>query len=297
MRKTELLAPAGSFEIFKAVIAAGADAVYVGGNAFGARAYANNFDLDDLKLITDYAHLRFVKIYVAMNTILFDHELNMAFKTVDELAKIGIDAIIVQDLALLHYITNNYSSIEAHISTQFGIDDLDGIKFVESLGAKRVVLAREVNIEKIKEFKKQTKMSFETFIHGALCVSYSGNCFMSGLLGMRSGNRGRCVGCCRKVYTLKDVTNNITYPASYLLSMKDLNVSEDIKKLKVVDSFKKTNIPLKDLRIKSQVLLACIVRNNKVLFPDGNEVILPKDNIVLVTTRTGFNDLNDILEG
>ena len=235
---SELLAPAGNIDAFYAAISNGADAIYVGLNSFSARAYANNFDLDDLKLITDYAHLRFVKIYVAMNTILFDHELNMAFKTVDELAKIGIDAIIVQDLALLHYITNNYSSIEAHISTQFGIDDLDGIKFVESLGAKRVVLAREVNIEKIKEFKKQTKMSFETFIHGALCVSYSGNCFMSGLLGMRSGNRGRCVGCCRKVYTLKDITNNITYPASYLLSMKDLNVSEDIKKLKVVDSFK-----------------------------------------------------------
>ena len=234
----ELLAPAGNIDAFYAAISNGADAIYVGLNSFSARAYANNFDLDELKLITDYAHLRNVKIYVAMNTILFEHELKMAFKTVDELASINVDAIIVQDLALLNYITSHYSSIEAHISTQVGIDDLDGIKFVKSLGAKRVVLAREVNIEKIKEFKKQCKIQLETFIHGALCVSYSGNCFMSGLLGMRSGNRGRCVGCCRKLYTLENKTTNKKYPTNYLFSMKDLNVSTDINKLKMVDSFK-----------------------------------------------------------
>ena len=235
---SELLAPAGNIDAFYAAISNGADAIYVGLNSFSARAYANNFDIDELKLITDYAHLRNVKIFVAMNTILLEHELKMAFKTVDELARINVDAIIVQDLALLNYITSNYGSIEAHISTQVGIDDIEGIKFVKSLGAKRVVLAREVNLEKIKEFKKQCKIQLETFIHGALCVSYSGNCFMSGLLGMRSGNRGRCVGCCRKQYTLENKTTKQKYPTSYLFSMKDLNVSTDINKLKMIDSFK-----------------------------------------------------------
>ncbi|MBR2891322.1 MAG: U32 family peptidase [Bacilli bacterium] len=261
---SELLAPAGNIDAFYAAISNGADAIYVGLNSFSARAYANNFDIDTLKLITEYAHLRNVKVFVAMNTILFEHELNMAFKTVDLLASINIDAIIVQDLALLNYITSHYNTIEAHISTQVGIDDLDGIKLVKSLGAKRVVLAREVNVEKIKEFKKNCKIQLETFIHGALCVSYSGNCFMSGLLGMRSGNRGRCVGCCRKIYTLNNKTTNKTYPASYLFSMKDLNVSNDINKLKMVDSFKIEG------RMKEPSYVAGIVRYYRDIL-DGNK--------------------------
>ncbi len=234
----ELLAPSGNLDAFYAAVSNGADAVYVGLNSFSARAYAANFDFETLKELVNYAHLRYVKVYVAMNTILFDHELSAAKLAVDNLASIGVDAIIVQDLALLHYITENYASIEAHISTQVGIDDIDGVKLVKSLGAKRVVLARETDIEKIREIKKNCKMELETFIHGALCVSYSGNCFMSGLLGMRSGNRGRCVGCCRKLYTLNDLTNHIKYKPSYLLSMKDLNVSDNIQKLKMIDSYK-----------------------------------------------------------
>lgn len=234
----ELLSPAGSLDAFYAAISNGADAVYIGLSAFSARAYANNFDLETLEEIINYAHLRNVRVFVAMNTIIFDHELEKAFETIDTLASINVDAVIVQDLSLLNYITSNYESIEAHISTQMGIDDLEGIKFVHELGAKRVVLAREVNVENIKEYKKQVNIEFEVFIHGALCVSYSGNCFMSGLLGMRSGNRGRCVGSCRKLYGLVDETNNITYPKSYLFSMKDLNTSCEIHKLSFIDSFK-----------------------------------------------------------
>lgn len=234
----ELLSPAGSIEAFYAAISNGADAVYIGLSAFSARAYANNFEIDTLEDIVNYAHLRNVKVFVAMNTIIFDHELECAFETIDKLANINVDAIIVQDLSLLNYITTHYQSIEAHVSTQMGIDDLEGVKFVHELGAKRVVLAREVNVENIKEYKKQVNIEFEVFIHGALCVSYSGNCFMSGLLGMRSGNRGRCVGSCRKLYGLVDETNNITYPKSYLFSMKDLNTSSEIHKLSFIDSFK-----------------------------------------------------------
>ena len=251
---SELLAPAGNIDAFYAAISNGADAIYVGLNSFSARAYAQNFTLEDLAFITKYAHLRSVKIYVAMNTILYDNELSDAYHTVDELANIGIDAIIVQDLALLYYITNHYSSLEAHISTQAGIDDLDGIKVVKSLGAKRVVLAREVSLEKIKEFKHLVKMEIETFIHGALCVSYSGDCYMSGLLGMRSGNRGRCVGCCRKLYNLVDETTNITYKPGYLLSMKDLNTSHEISKMRLIDSFKIEG------RMKEATYVASIVK-------------------------------------
>ena len=142
----ELLAPAGSSEAFYAAVSNGADAVYLGLSSFSARAYAQNFDVDSLVEFVGYAHLRNVKVYVAMNTILYDYELDSAFETVDKLASIGIDAIIVQDLALLDYITRNYSSIEAHISTQVGIDDINGVTFVKNIGSTRCVLAREVNI-------------------------------------------------------------------------------------------------------------------------------------------------------
>ena len=273
----ELLSPAGSIEAFYAAISNGADAVYIGLSAFSARAYANNFDLDTLEDIINYAHLRNVRVFVAMNTIIFDHELEKAFNTIDQLASINVDAIIVQDLSLLNYITSNYLSIEAHISTQMGIDDLEGVKLVHELGAKRVVLAREVNVENIKEYKKQVNIEFEVFIHGALCVSYSGNCFMSGLIGMRSGNRGRCVGSCRKLYGLVDATNNITYPKSYLFSMKDLNTSSELHKLSFIDSFKIEG------RMKEPSYVAGITRYYRDLL-DGNKP--NKDHLLKNFQRT-----------
>ena len=233
---SELLAPAGSMDAFYAGIANGADAIYFGLTRFSARSYCENFTNEEVELITNYAHLRCVKVFCAMNTIIFDDELEEAYKAIDFLAKIKVDAIIVQDLALLNYLTNNYEGIDCHISTQGGIDDLEGIKLAEKLGAKRVVLAREVNIEKIKEFKNQTKMELEAFIHGALCVSYSGNCFMSGLIGLRSGNRGRCVGCCRKLYSL--IEDDKIINKSYLYSMKDLNTSNYLNELSIIDSLK-----------------------------------------------------------
>jgi len=205
---TELLAPAGSFDALVAAISNGADAIYLGMNKFGARAYANNFDYEELQKAIDYAHLRNVKIYVTMNTIVYDKELDEAYKQIDKIYEIGVDGIIIQDLAIFTYVVNNYPKMEAHCSTQMGLDDLEGTLLLKSLGAKRVVLSREVSIEDIKKIKKEAKIPIEIFVHGALCVSYSGNCLMSGLIGYRSGNRGRCVGSCRKPYELINTTTN-----------------------------------------------------------------------------------------
>lgn len=234
----ELLAPVGSKEAFYAAIANGADAVYLGLNKHNARAYADNFTLENLKEYVDFAHLRNVRVFVTLNTIVYDHELEEVYQTIDELALLHVDAIIVQDFAVMNYALNNYKSLEVHASTQMGIDDYYGAKLLKDLGVKRVVLARETPLEVVKDIKNRTNIEVETFIHGALCVSYSGNCFMSAAIGERSGNRGRCAGCCRKLYTLIDLENNKKIKTGYLLSMKDLNLSQYINKMSFVDSFK-----------------------------------------------------------
>ncbi len=235
---TELLAPAGSMEALKAAISNGCDAIYLGMQKFGARAYSSNFDLESLKEAVAYAHLRNVKIYVTMNTIVFENEAPEMKAQMDELNEIGVDGIIVQDLAALDYIVNNFLDMEAHCSTQMGIDDLDGTLLFKELGAKRVVLSREVDIEKVKEIRRIAKIPLEIFVHGALCVSYSGNCLMSGLIGYRSGNRGRCVGSCRKEYELIDTTTDTVIGKNYVLSTKDLNTIEHIEDLREIDSLK-----------------------------------------------------------
>ena len=235
---SELLLPAGDIKAFYAAISGGCDAVYLGIKKYSARAYANNFTIEELKDLVSYAHLRNVKVYVTMNTILYDEELNEAYKMVDELAKIYVDAIIVQDLALLFYINNNYSSIKAHVSTQMGIDDYYGVKLLKDLGASRIVVARETPLKVLKDIKNNLDIELETFIHGALCVCYSGNCLMSSMIGERSGNRGRCAGCCRQIYSLIDLNTNKNIKTGYLLSMKDLNTISYIKDLKFIDSLK-----------------------------------------------------------
>ncbi|GAU77283.1 U32 family peptidase [Fusibacter sp. 3D3] len=235
---TELLAPAGNMEALKAAISNGCDAIYLGMQKFGARAYSSNFDLESLKEAVTYAHLRHVKIYVTMNTIVFENEVLEMKSQMHALNEIGVDGIIVQDLAAFDYIVKNFLDMEAHCSTQMGIDDLDGTLLFKELGAKRVVLSREVEIEKVKEIKRIAKIPLEIFVHGALCVSYSGNCLMSGLIGYRSGNRGRCVGSCRKEYELIDKTTNTVLGKNYILSTKDLNTIDHIDDLKEIDSLK-----------------------------------------------------------
>lgn len=238
LKNNELLAPVGSPAAFYAAISSGCNAIYLGLDKFSARAYATNFNLDNLKEYVDYAHLRNVKVFVTMNTVLYDRELNDAYDTVDQLAKIGIDAIIVQDLALVNYIVNHYKSLEAHASTQIGIDDFYSAKVMKDMGVQRVVFARETSLKDMKEIKRKLNIDIEAFIHGALCVCYSGNCLMSSMIGDRSGNRGRCAGCCRQVYTLVDMNSYQNIKTGYLLSMKDLNTSDFIKDMDFVDSYK-----------------------------------------------------------
>ena len=235
---TELLAPAGNMEALKAAISNGCDAIYLGMQKFGARAYSTNFDIDTLKEAIQYAHLRNVKIYCTMNTIVFEEELEDMRKQLHTLNELGVDGVIVSDMATFQYLVDHFVDMEAHCSTQMGIDDLEGTLLWKEKGAKRVVLSREVPIEKVKEIRQKANIPLEIFVHGALCVSYSGNCLMSGLTGYRSGNRGRCVGSCRKLYELVDITNNESLGSSYLLSTKDLNTIEHIEDLKAVDSLK-----------------------------------------------------------
>lgn len=235
---TELLAPAGSKEALKAAISNGCDAIYLGMQKFGARAYSSNFDLESLKEAVAYAHLRNIKIYVTMNTIVFENEILEMKAQMHELNEIGVDGIIVQDMAAFDYMVKNFLDMEVHCSTQMGIDDLDGTLLFKELGAKRVVMSREVSIEKVKEIKIISKMPLEIFVHGALCVSYSGNCLMSGLIGYRSGNRGRCVGSCRKEYELIDETTGKSLGKNYILSTKELNTIDHIDNFKEIDSLK-----------------------------------------------------------
>ncbi len=235
---TELLAPAGNMEALKAAISNGCDAIYLGMQKFGARAYSNNFDLESLAEAVEFAHLRNVKIFVTMNTIVFEDEIEDMKKQMHALNEIGVDGVIVQDLAAFDYAASNFEDMEVHCSTQMGIDDVEGTLLCKELGSDRVVLAREVDIKKVKDIKKEAQIPLEIFVHGALCVSYSGNCLMSGLIGYRSGNRGRCVGSCRKPYELIDIFTGKSLGESYILSTKDLNTIDYIEDLKEVDSLK-----------------------------------------------------------
>lgn len=261
---TELLAPAGSYDAFIAAVSNGADAIYLGLEKYGARAYAKNFTLENLKEAIIYAHLRNVKVYITINTIIFDSEFSDVFSMIDELYVIDVDGVIAQDLALIDYIKNKYPNLEIHASTQMGIDDVDGVNFLKHFSISRVVLSRETSYEKALLIKKETSMPVELFIHGALCVSYSGNCLMSGLIGDRSGNRGRCVSSCRKQYELVDETNSKSYGKNYFLSMKELNTSSYIEKLKQIDSLKIEG------RMKDAYYVANIVKSYRKLLDDSN---------------------------
>ena len=276
---TELLAPAGNIEALKAAISNGCDAIYLGMQKFGARAYSSNFDFESLKEAVEYAHLRDVLIYVTMNTIVFEDEIDEMKTQVRLLNEIGVDGIIVQDIAVFDHIVKNYEDLEAHCSTQMGIDDLEGTLLYKELGAKRVVLSREVPIHKIKEIKRIAKIPLEIFIHGALCVSYSGNCLMSGLIGYRSGNRGRCVGSCRKPYELIDTTTNTTIGKNYILSTKDLNTIDYVDQLKEIDSLKIEG------RMKEPVYVANVVSKYRAAI-DGTLTEEDKENLNKTFNRT-----------
>ena len=264
---TELLAPAGNMEALRAAVSNGCDAVYLGLEKFGARAYSDNFTIDSLAEAIRYAHLRDVKIYVTMNTIVFEDEICDMRQQLDALNGIGIDGIIVQDLAVFDYVAANFADMEVHCSTQMGVDDLEGTMLLKEMGADRVVLAREVDLADVKKIRKAAKIPIEVFVHGALCVSYSGNCLMSGLIGYRSGNRGRCVGSCRKPYELLERESGRSYGTSYLLSMKDLNTIDHIEDLKSIDSLKIEG------RMKEPAYVANVVKRYRKALDEGADQV------------------------
>ena len=232
MEKIELLAPAGSIESLYAAINNGADAVYLGGNKFSARAYATNFDNEQMQKAVDYCHSYNVKIFVTINTILKENELNEAIKYVGYLYEIGVDALIVQDLGLVNLIKEKYPDFEIHASTQLTVHNGEGALYFKEKGFTRIVLSRELSLDEIKYISKTLNIETEIFVHGALCVSYSGKCLMSSFIGGRSGNRGKCAQPCRMEYTLKSKENG--NKQGYLLSPKDMCTIDDTKD--IIDS-------------------------------------------------------------
>ena len=216
----DLLSPVGDFECLKAAVQNGADSVYFGANTFSARAFAQNFNLDELKQAIEYAKIRGVKTNLTLNTLMKDSEFDEALNLASKAYEYGIDAIIVQDLGLAMKLIKVFPDLPIHASTQMSIHNLNGALELQKLGFKRIVLARELSINEINHICKNTDVEIECFIHGALCVSYSGQCLFSSLIGGRSGNRGKCAGPCRLPYDLLE--NDKTINSGYLLSTKDL---------------------------------------------------------------------------
>ena len=229
MKKIELLSPAGSMDALKAAIHNGADAIYLGGKKFGARAFAQNFSVNELLEAINYAHIYNVKIYITVNTIIYEDEFEDALDFIEFLYKNNVDAVIMQDIGLMYEAHKRFPGLIIHASTQCHNHNIENIEFFKSIGVKRVILDREMSLEEIK--KLNTDMEIEIFIHGALCISYSGCCLMSYLGGGRSGNRGECTGCCRLPYKL--IENNKEHKANgeYLISTKELNTSKRIKEI------------------------------------------------------------------
>ncbi|MGL4391916.1 MAG: peptidase U32 family protein [Fusobacteriaceae bacterium] len=212
--KLKIVAPAGDMEKFFAAVSAGADEVYMGIKGFGARRSATNFTISEYKEALDFAHLRGVKIFLTLNTVMMDEEIEALYHNINELYMAGVDGIIVQDLGMFHYLKANFPDVEIHASTQMTVTNHVEAEYLFKLGFKRIVLARELSLQEIKSIREKTSGELEVFVSGALCVCYSGKCYMSSFIGARSGNRGMCAQPCRKIY-------NIDGEQKYLLSPKD----------------------------------------------------------------------------
>jgi len=225
----ELLVPVGNYESLVQAINNGADAVYLGGKRFGARAFANNFTLEELDNATKLCHLYNVKIYVTVNTLIYENELEEAINYIKELHKIGVDAVIMQDIGLINVIHQILPNLEIHASTQMHNHSEESLNFLENLGIKRVVFARELSLDYINNIK--TNLEKEAFIHGSLCVSFSGQCLFSSCILNRSGNRGECAGMCRLPYKLYENDKLIDTDGEYILSPKDISSIDNFKEL------------------------------------------------------------------
>ncbi|NRT89431.1 U32 family peptidase [Clostridium beijerinckii] len=287
MNKIELLAPAGSMESLIAAINNGADAIYLGGNKFSARAYASNFDNETMMKAVDYAHSYNVKVYVTINTILKQSELKEALKYAGYLYEIGVDAIIIQDLGLVKLIRDVYPDFELHASTQMTIHNAEGALYFREKGMQRIVLSRELTLDEIKYISKDLGIETEIFVHGALCVCYSGQCLMSSMIGGRSGNRGRCAQPCRMQYTLKG--ENFGERKAYLLSPKDTCFIDDMEAI-----IKSGTSSLKvEGRMKKPEYVAGVTRNyrkaiDKVLVNTKFDLQRGRQELAQLFNREGF---------
>lgn len=223
----EILSPAGSPESLKAAVENGADAVYLGSKEFSARGHADNFNRDKLLEAIDFAHQRDVSAYITVNTLVKEQEIEDAVQYLEQLCNHGADAVIVQDVGILNILNKHLPKLPIHVSTQMSIHNSAGIKLLESMGVKRAVLARELDIEEINTMRSATDIQLEVFVHGAMCICYSGRCLMSSFIGGRSGNRGYCAQPCRKEYSLEGSRTS----SKYLLSPRDLNLSSRLPDL------------------------------------------------------------------
>lgn len=277
----ELLAPAGSLEIFKGVIESGADAVYVGGSMFGARAYANNFTEEELLEAIDFAHLRGVKVYLTVNTLIKNSEFSKLYDYLLPYYKRGLDAVIVQDLGVVKAIHEYFPSMEIHTSTQMTVTGADGVRFLSQFGVTRVVMAREVSLAEMKRIHEETGMELEAFVHGALCYSYSGQCLFSSILGGRSGNRGRCAQPCRLPYTVEGKKDE------YILSLKDMCGIKALDKLHEAGVYS-----LKIEGRMKQLEYACGVVKYYRSYIDSKKPVTDADydRIKALGNRCGFTD-------
>lgn len=277
----ELLAPAGNLEIFKGVIESGADAVYVGGSMFGARAYANNFTEDELLEAIDFAHLRGVKVYLTVNTLIKNSEFSKLYDYLLPYYKRGLDAVIVQDIGVVKAIHEYFPSMEIHTSTQMTVTGADGVRFLSQFGVTRVVMAREVSLAEMKRIHEETGMELEAFVHGALCYSYSGQCLFSSILGGRSGNRGRCAQPCRLPYTVEGKKDE------YILSLKDMCGIKALDKLRDAGVYS-----LKIEGRMKQLEYACGVVKYYRSYIDSKKPVSDSDydRIKALGNRCGFTD-------
>ncbi len=269
--KVELLAPVGSREALQAAVQNGANAVYLGGKLFNARHYASNFDYDQLREAVNYAHLNGVKVYVTVNILIDNSEIDEILDYNRFLYEIDVDAIIVQDLGLASLVRKLFPKLPLHGSTQMTINNLWGARYLENLGFTRVVLARETPLEEIKHIKENCSIELEGFIHGALCVAYSGQCLMSSAIGGRSGNRGRCAQPCRMPYSIVGPQGRLVkdWEKKYILSTRDLNTIDRI------DEILKSGISSLKIegRMKRPEYVATIVKNYRQALDQGLESI------------------------
>lgn len=291
LKKPELLAPVGKIESFYAAIENGANAVYVGGKQFSARQFAQNLDLKELREIVEYAKVRNIKVYVTVNTLVKNNEMDTLVSYIHDLSVIGVDAIITQDFGVFGVVKKHFPAMNIHASTQMSAHSVSDVKFLKNRGYKRVILARELSLEEIKTIKKTVDIEIETFVHGALCVSYSGQCLMSSMIGGRSGNRGRCAQPCRLPYTLsKDGIDVTEHGTSYLMSPKDVETLEIIPQLidAGIDTFKIEG------RMKGPDYIASVARNyskyiDLAMENKAYEVAQKdKDELLTVFNRGGF---------